>query len=53
MPAFVKAQQSLINKADWEWECYGDWEVPAGKEWNTTTGSPPPRPKGKSVKIPG
>jgi len=53
VPTFVQAQKSLLDEADWEWDCYGDWNVPAGKEWNTTTGSPPPRPKGKLVKIPG
>jgi hypothetical protein len=53
--SFVKAQQSLIDGAgdDWAWGCYGDWDVPAGKEWNTTTGTPPLRPKAKLVKIPG
>lgn len=48
LSTFVAAQQELLEDADWEWECHGDWEVPAGKAWNTTTGTPPRRPT-KSV----
>lgn len=51
VPAFVNAQQSLIDEADWEWDCYGDWKVDPGKAWNTTTGRPPPRPKGAVVNV--
>ncbi|TFY59888.1 hypothetical protein EVJ58_g5495 [Rhodofomes roseus] len=40
---FVAAQKEIIQETDWEWGCHGDWEVPQGPAWNTTTGSPPPR----------
>ncbi|KAJ7750418.1 phosphoglycerate mutase-like protein [Mycena maculata] len=36
---FVKAQRKIIGETDWEYDCYGDWEIPDG--WNTTTGQPP------------
>lgn len=51
LPAFIKAQKELLADVDWEWECHGEWELPAGKAWNTTTGRPPPRPQGESVRI--
>ncbi|KAH9079225.1 phosphoglycerate mutase-like protein [Lactarius deliciosus] len=38
---FVAAQKKIIAKTDWAWACHGDWEVPAGHEWNTTTGDVP------------
>lgn len=40
---FVEAQKKIIRETDWEWGCHGDWQVPQGPAWNTTTGSPPPR----------
>ena len=43
VPTFVDAQREIIAETDWEWACHGDWEVPAGPAWNTTTGSPPKR----------
>ncbi|PIL29397.1 hypothetical protein GSI_09449 [Ganoderma sinense ZZ0214-1] len=39
--AFVAAQRETIQKTDWAWACHGDWDVPAGHGWNTTTGEPP------------
>ncbi|KAG8679883.1 hypothetical protein FRC11_003190, partial [Ceratobasidium sp. 423] len=42
--AFVAAQRESLAKADYEWTCRGDWNLPEGPEWNTTTGLPPPRP---------
>ncbi|KAG6909600.1 hypothetical protein DXG01_016639 [Tephrocybe rancida] len=42
---FVKAQTKLLAETDWDWGCNGDWTVPEGPKWNTTTGSPPERPK--------
>ncbi|CAE6530133.1 unnamed protein product [Rhizoctonia solani] len=42
--AFAAAQRAILSKADYEWTCYGDWNLPEGPEWNTTTGMPPPRP---------
>ncbi|CAE6441606.1 unnamed protein product [Rhizoctonia solani] len=42
--AFVAAQRASLAKADYEWTCRGDWNLPEGPEWNTTTGMPPPRP---------
>ncbi|PPQ73607.1 hypothetical protein CVT24_008065 [Panaeolus cyanescens] len=41
---FVEAQKQTIAETDWIWECHGDWTVPAGPEWETVTGSPPPKP---------
>jgi hypothetical protein len=38
---FVKAQQEKIDSTSWEWDCMGDWTVPPGTEWETTTGEPP------------
>jgi len=38
---FIEAQKEIIKETDWSYDCYGDWEVPAGPEWETTTGSPP------------
>ncbi|KDQ12413.1 hypothetical protein BOTBODRAFT_634205 [Botryobasidium botryosum FD-172 SS1] len=38
---FVAAQQRIIEETDWHWGCYGDWSVPPGAAWNTTTGDPP------------
>ncbi|THH15597.1 hypothetical protein EW146_g4910 [Bondarzewia mesenterica] len=38
---FVEAQKKIIANTDWIWSCHGDWEVPAGHEWNTTTGDAP------------
>ncbi|KAJ3514761.1 hypothetical protein NMY22_g14639 [Coprinellus aureogranulatus] len=36
--AFVKAQQEKIDETSWEWDCYGDWKLPPGTEWETVTG---------------
>ena len=41
---FVAAQTETVGKTDWQWACLGDWEVPPGYEWNTTTGEPPAKP---------
>ncbi|QRW13206.1 histidine phosphatase family containing protein [Ceratobasidium sp. AG-Ba] len=41
---FVEAQKASIKQADFEWTCRGDWQVPPGPEWNTTTGVPPAKP---------
>jgi hypothetical protein len=41
IPTFVAAQKKIIAETDWDWACHGDWEVPAGHEWNTTTGDVP------------
>jgi len=43
IPTFVAAQKKIIANTDWNWACHGDWEVPAGRDWNTTTGEPPSR----------
>ncbi|KIJ33558.1 hypothetical protein M422DRAFT_35479 [Sphaerobolus stellatus SS14] len=40
---FVESQQKLAAETDWEWACHGDWELPVGPAWNTTTGDPPKR----------
>ena len=37
--AFVKAQKEIIGATDWNYDCYGDWEVPDG--WWTVTGDSP------------
>ncbi len=39
--AFVASQKKIISETDWKEGCYGDWEVPSGSEWNTTTGDYP------------
>ncbi|KAJ3566101.1 hypothetical protein NP233_g7216 [Leucocoprinus birnbaumii] len=41
---FIDAMREIIQKTDWSWDCNGDWEVPPGDRWNTTTGDPPARP---------
>ncbi|KAI0327286.1 phosphoglycerate mutase-like protein [Cubamyces sp. BRFM 1775] len=41
VPAFVDAQREIISKTDWNWACHGDWHVPPGPAWNTTTGDAP------------
>ena len=38
---FVAAQKKIIAETDWNYDCYGDWTVPQGAEWNTTTGDAP------------
>lgn len=38
---FVEAMRENIQNTDWNWHCNGDWEVPPGDLWNTTTGDPP------------
>src|SRR6267142_4284784 len=43
VPTFVAAQKKIIAHTDWDWACNGDWKVPAGHEWNTTTGDVPSR----------
>ncbi|KAF9516142.1 hypothetical protein BS47DRAFT_1341238 [Hydnum rufescens UP504] len=41
---FVEAEKTVLREADWEWDCHGDWQVPPGTAWNTTTGNAPKRP---------
>jgi hypothetical protein len=41
LPAFIEAQQETIRETDWVWGCHGDWEVPEGSAWNSTTGDAP------------
>jgi len=38
---FVNAMKEVIQDTDWTWECHGDWTVPEGTDWETTTGRPP------------
>ncbi|KAL1743624.1 histidine phosphatase superfamily [Schizophyllum fasciatum] len=38
---FVAAQKKIIAETDWNYDCLGDWTVPPGSEWNTTTGDAP------------
>lgn len=40
---FVKAEQEIIDDTDWDYECLGDYTLPPGPLWNTTTGQPPRR----------
>ncbi|KAF5349620.1 hypothetical protein D9756_008974 [Leucocoprinus leucothites] len=40
---FVEGMREMIKSTDWIWDCHGDWEVPPGDQWNTTTGEPPKR----------
>lgn len=43
LSTFVLSQQQLALETDWEWGCHGNWEVPEGPKWTTTTGDPPKR----------
>ncbi|TCD62276.1 hypothetical protein EIP91_007115 [Steccherinum ochraceum] len=43
LSTFIDAQREMVKTTDWEWGCHGDWDVPAGPAWNTTTGYPPER----------
>ena len=38
---FVEAQKQIIAQTDWNYICHGEWDVPEGPQWNTTTGDPP------------
>jgi hypothetical protein len=40
---FAAAQRATIKRADFDWTCRGEWNVPQGPAWNTTTGMPPAR----------
>ncbi|KAI0782986.1 phosphoglycerate mutase-like protein [Abortiporus biennis] len=44
LETFIESMKEMINTTDWEWGCHGDWQVPPGTSWNTTTGYPPERP---------
>ncbi|KAG6874029.1 hypothetical protein C0992_008153 [Termitomyces sp. T32_za158] len=44
LTTFIDAQKELLAETDWDWDCNGNWTVPEGSEWVTTTGSPPKRP---------
>ncbi|KAF9559236.1 phytase [Agrocybe pediades] len=41
LPTFIAAQKQTIAETDWAYDCCGNWTVPEGDEWYTTTGSPP------------
>ncbi|KAI0048206.1 phosphoglycerate mutase-like protein [Auriscalpium vulgare] len=41
VPTFVEAQKKIIGNTDWTWACHGNWSVPGGHEWSTTTGDAP------------
>jgi hypothetical protein len=41
---FIKSQKKLIEGADWEWTCCGNWTIPEGNRWTTVTGDPPVKP---------
>jgi hypothetical protein len=38
---FVKAEQEILSKTDWNYDCHGKWTVPEGEAWETVTGDPP------------
>ncbi|EGN96120.1 hypothetical protein SERLA73DRAFT_170536 [Serpula lacrymans var. lacrymans S7.3] len=38
---FVEAQKETIRTKGWAYACSGEWDVPAGPAWETTTGEPP------------
>ena len=44
LDTFIRAQSRIVQNTDWEWGCFGNWTVPAGKEWETVTGDYPPKP---------
>ena len=41
---FVGGLKEIIGETDWNWGCFGNWTVPAGDEWHTVDGTPPPKP---------
>ncbi|KAF9453707.1 phytase [Macrolepiota fuliginosa MF-IS2] len=43
LETFIEAMRENIKNTDWNWDCHGDWTVPEGTQWNTTTGDPPKR----------
>jgi hypothetical protein len=43
LATFVEAQKQISRETDWDWGCHGNWEVPPGTAWNTTTGDAPLR----------
>ncbi|THH30874.1 hypothetical protein EUX98_g3307 [Antrodiella citrinella] len=44
LSTFIDAQREMSKNTDWDWGCNGDWKVPHGSGWNTTTGYPPEKP---------
>ncbi|EJU01676.1 phosphoglycerate mutase-like protein [Dacryopinax primogenitus] len=40
---FVAAEQKILHEHDWSWSCTGNWTIPPGMDWQTTTGDCPPR----------
>ncbi|KAF9239899.1 phosphoglycerate mutase-like protein [Melanogaster broomeanus] len=38
LSSFIEAQKETIRETDWEWGCFGGWEVPDGKQWETVGG---------------
>jgi len=38
---FVAAQKKIISETDWTYDCHGEWSLPPGTAWNTTTGDSP------------
>ncbi|KAK0243834.1 phosphoglycerate mutase-like protein [Armillaria nabsnona] len=38
---FVAAQKELIDKVDWVYDCFDEWDVPEGPAWETVTGDSP------------
>ncbi|PVG01496.1 phosphoglycerate mutase-like protein [Serendipita vermifera] len=43
LDTFIAAQKKLVEGSDWDWTCHGNWTVPEGDAWHTTTGDPPAR----------
>lgn len=41
LDTFVTAQKEIIRNTEWQHDCYGNWTVPPGMEWETITGDPP------------
>jgi hypothetical protein len=41
LDTFITAQKKLVETSDWDWTCHGNWTVPEGDAWHTTTGDPP------------
>ncbi|KAH0831037.1 phosphoglycerate mutase-like protein [Lanmaoa asiatica] len=38
LTTFIEAQKATIQEVDWEWGCFGGWEVPEGNSWETVGG---------------
>jgi len=38
---FIKSQKKWMENVDWKYDCYTNFTIPDGPEWETTTGDSP------------